>query len=340
MLDRQREQFHFTGNGGEYFRLWIVNVCLSIVTLGIYSAWAKVRRNQYFYRHTRVAGASFDYHGDPVIILKGRILAVLMFAAYILVRHFNPVAGLVVLAVIMLIMPWLAVRSLKFRLHNTSYRGLRFAFHGENGAAYFNLLGLPVVSMLTLGLLWPFAQQRIVRYTRDNSAFGNVFFKFNAGSGGFYRIYLMLIPICLVVFFVVLSLGLVLIPSENEQRMAIAAFAAGIGVYIGLFVIAYPYLTARLQNLIWNNTVLGPHHFAANLSARGLLGLIITNLLLIIVTLGLFKPFADIRLAKYRTEHLNLLPDGSLDLFVAGVQSQASAAGEEMADMFDFDLAI
>ncbi len=34
----------FTGQQGEYFRIWIVNVCLSVITLGIYSAWAKVRR--------------------------------------------------------------------------------------------------------------------------------------------------------------------------------------------------------------------------------------------------------------------------------------------------------
>lgn len=35
--------FSFTGSAGEYFRIWIVNIALSIVTLGIYSAWAKVR---------------------------------------------------------------------------------------------------------------------------------------------------------------------------------------------------------------------------------------------------------------------------------------------------------
>ena len=60
------------------FAIWIVNICLTIVTLGIYSAWAKVRRLRYFYDNTSVAGASFDYHGNPVAILKGRILAVVL----------------------------------------------------------------------------------------------------------------------------------------------------------------------------------------------------------------------------------------------------------------------
>ena len=78
----REEAFSFTGSGSEYFRIWIVNLILSVVTLGIYSAWAKVRRLEYLYRNTRVAGASFDYHGRPLAILKGRIIAVLLFGGY------------------------------------------------------------------------------------------------------------------------------------------------------------------------------------------------------------------------------------------------------------------
>jgi uncharacterized membrane protein YjgN (DUF898 family) len=39
--------FEFRGTGGEYFRIWIVNLLLTILTLGIYSAWAKVRQLRY-----------------------------------------------------------------------------------------------------------------------------------------------------------------------------------------------------------------------------------------------------------------------------------------------------
>ena len=127
--------FRFTGNGGEYFRIWIVNLCLSLLTLGIYSAWAKVRRLQYFYRHTSVAGASLDYHGDPVAILKGRIIAVGLFAIYSLAGKFSLIYGAAAFVLILVVMPWLLVRSFRFRLHNTSYRGLRFAFHGKVGDA-------------------------------------------------------------------------------------------------------------------------------------------------------------------------------------------------------------
>ena len=56
----------FTGSGQEYFRIWIVNLMLTVATLGIYSAWAKVRRLQYFDRNTQLGGAVFDFRGNPI----------------------------------------------------------------------------------------------------------------------------------------------------------------------------------------------------------------------------------------------------------------------------------
>ena len=72
--------FEFRATGSEYFRIWIVNLLLTIVTLGIYSAWAKVRRLRYFYGSTLLDGHSFEYHGKPLAILKGRLV---VFAVYV-----------------------------------------------------------------------------------------------------------------------------------------------------------------------------------------------------------------------------------------------------------------
>ena len=65
-----RHPFAFTGSTKEYFKIWIVNALLTIVTLGIYSAWAKVRNKRYLYNNTWVNGASFEYHGKPTKILQ------------------------------------------------------------------------------------------------------------------------------------------------------------------------------------------------------------------------------------------------------------------------------
>jgi uncharacterized membrane protein YjgN (DUF898 family) len=66
----------FTGSGKEYFGVWIVNILLTIVTFGVYSAWAKVRRNRYFYGNTKLLDRGFDYHAKPLQILKGRAITV------------------------------------------------------------------------------------------------------------------------------------------------------------------------------------------------------------------------------------------------------------------------
>jgi uncharacterized membrane protein YjgN (DUF898 family) len=63
--------FELTGTSREYFGIWIVN---TLFTLGGYSPWAKVRTLRYFYRSTRLLGSSFDYTGDPLQILRGRVI--------------------------------------------------------------------------------------------------------------------------------------------------------------------------------------------------------------------------------------------------------------------------
>ena len=347
--EQQREPFSFSGKGGEYFRIWIVNLCLTLLTLGIYSAWAKVRRLQYFYRHTSVAGASLDYHGNPIAILKGRILAILLFGTYSAMINVNPIAGLAVFAVIMAVMPWLLVRSFRFRLHNTSYRGLRLAFHGKTGDAYVNFLLLPLASYLSLGFLWPLAHQQITRYIRDNSTYGNGQFAFHGKASAFYKPYMVLFGVTLLILTAAIAIGVLLakgilphaqLAGPDQTKFMAVFFIAMFFFYVGLLLFAYPYLTARLQNMIWNNTTLGPLSFACDMRARGVFGLMFSNLLLIILTLGLFKPFADIRMARYRIEHITLLANEDLDHFVATQQADIGASGEEVADIFDMDIAV
>src|SRR5688572_1603984 len=121
----------FSGVGSEYFRIWIVNLALSIVTFGIYSAWAKVRRLQYFYRNTSLMGYSFDYHGKPLAILKGRAIGVGLIVLYNVVVAISPIAALTILIVLIIVLPWLLFQSLRFKLFCSSYRGLRFRFNGS-----------------------------------------------------------------------------------------------------------------------------------------------------------------------------------------------------------------
>ncbi len=347
-LDSHALHFEFSGKGGEYFRIWIVNLALTILTLGIYSAWAKVRRLQYFYRNTSLANHGFDYHGDPKAILKGRLIGVALLILYYASESFDPTLGFIAFAGLMLVMPWLVQRSLRFKLHNSSYRGLRFGFDGSVGGAYKAFLLWPVIGYFTLGLLAAVAHQRIKAYQHGNSRYGAEKFSFDVREGKFFGIYFRLLGMVILLIVAVAVLagmfgGMAsLFGSGMSEEGKIAAIGlvvvSVIGFYLAAFLFIGPWFAARIQNLVWNGTSLGPHTFSSNVRARDLFWIYLTNFIGIVLTLGLFKPFADIRLARYRLEHMALNAQGSLDEFLAGQQQSVSAMGEETADIFDFDI--
>lgn len=338
----REEGFAFTATGSEYFRIWIVNLLLTVVTLGIYSAWAKVRRNQYLYANTRLAGGGFEYHAKPGAILKGRIVAAVLFGGYNLAFQVSLAAGLAMLAVLMAVMPWLIWKSLQFSLHNSSYRGIRFGFGGSVKGAYFHYLVLPLLGVLSLGLLYPFVHQRIKRFQHTQSRYGSVPFSFDAPVGSFYKWYLVLFGLMvmgagLLVATVALTVGIA--ATSKEQ-------AGALGSIVGVIVF-YPYMLcvmwifmAALQNLIWNHTQLGAHRFRSTMATGRIAFIYLTNTLAIIFTLGLYIPFATVRALKYRLECTSLVVNGSLDDITAGQRAEVGAIGEGAADLGGFDLGL
>lgn len=331
---RQEEHdFEFGGSGLEYFKIWIVNLLLTILTLGIYSAWAKVRRLQYFYRNTRLAGASFDYHGQPKAILKGRIVAFGLFSVYNMAFQFNQILGLVIGLALSLVMPWLLMRSLRFKLYNSSYRGLRFDFAGSARGAYDAFLKYPIMAGLTAYLLAPLAHQRIKQYQFNGSRFGRTAFEFNGSVKSFYMLYLS--PFVMMAGAVLLAYASYKMLKPTDLKMAVAAAAI---IPLVIFVMVSALFVAYMQNLTWNNTTVGDHIFRSRISARRMLWIGVTNFIGVLLTLGLYKPFATIRMLRYKLESMGLLASGDLSAFVAGQQQQVSAAGEETAEMFDVDI--
>lgn len=319
--------FKFTGDGWEYFKIWIVNLLLTILTLGIYSAWAKVRSLQYFYRNTRLADASFEYHGTPLAVLKGRIIAVGLLTVYIVAGNLDPSAGLAIFLLIAAVMPWLIVRSLRFKLYNSSYRGLRFAFTGSDKQAYTVFLLFPLLTFMTFNLLLPFTHQRIKQYQHRNSRFGTTSFNFEASAGSFYGIYIK----AGLLMAVLGILAAILVPSGFPFAVALLPLAF-------LFIVAY--VAVSLPNLIWNSTGLGEHTFYSRLEVRPYLWIVFTNLLGILFTLGLFTPFAIVRMMRYKLEHMGMVAQSDLTEFVAGQEQQSGAAGQEISEMFDIDISL
>jgi uncharacterized membrane protein YjgN (DUF898 family) len=141
-------KIEFTGSGSEYFRIWIVNLLLSIVTLSLYHPWAKVRRLRYFYGNTLVDGHALDFHGNPLKMLRGYILVGVLVACYSMAGQFSKGAAVVAVVIFAVVFPALLRASMQFRLANTSWRGLRFRFSGSLQGAYRAMLPLFVPTLL------------------------------------------------------------------------------------------------------------------------------------------------------------------------------------------------
>ncbi len=108
-------------------------------------------------------------------------------------------------------------------------------------------------------------------------------------------------------------------------------------IFGGFVLLVRTYIQTSVTNFVWNNAVFGEHRFQSTLRPSSMIWIVISNMLATLFSFGLLAPWAKIRMARYRLENLKLLAAGNLDEFVADEQEEISAAGEEIADFFDFD---
>lgn len=334
----------FTGTAKEYFGIWITNILLSIITIGIYSAWAKVRTKKYFAHHTLIAESSFDYHAKPLSILKGRIIALVLYFIYGLVSQASPLLGFILLVLVFLATPWIIVQSMRFNLRNTSHRGLRFNFVGKISEAVKIYIFYTLLIIFTLGLILPFLNYRSRSFAINNTCFGLSRFHAQLTIRSFYLTYLKLAG---WIFLTALGFAALLV-FVNKSGLAarfcfdVANFIPYLPLIFLTFLIVGPgaYLKASLGRLVYNSTQLENFSFVCNWRARDLIWIYGSNFLLIVLSFGLLIPWSKIRSTNYLVNHMAIKGDANFDHFVAGKIEQLSATGQEIGEFFDVDLPV
>jgi uncharacterized membrane protein YjgN (DUF898 family) len=369
----------FTGSGSEYFRIWIVNLLLMFVTLGIYYPWAKVRRLRYFHANTLVGGEPLGFHADPKKMLKGYFLVGVLFALYSAAGSFSALAGFLAFAIVAAIWPALLKSSMQFRLANTSWRGLRFHFKGSVKGAYAAVVPLFVPSLVILAAVvgidnpdkppvWYFTTLGIVvlvtlvvlpwllwnlkQYQHNHYALASLQTTFKATLGSFYTLFfktlgVMLLPISLVVAFafIALFLGNTALSAGLSPKaimnpaIFIIFMMAGFAAVATTLVIAKPYATARLQNLVWTRTGNASLRFVSDLHFKSLLWLTVKNWFFVVLTFGFYWPFAAIAVARMRVEAVTVKTRIDPDTLVSQIRSiEGEAAGDAAGDLFGLDI--
>lgn len=353
---QQHLRFSFTGKAGEYFGIWIVNTLLKIITIGMYSAWAKVRKRRYFYGNTFLNKIPFDYLADPNILFRGWLIAAVFFLLYSVANKVSPLLTTLLGILFYLGVPWLIVRSRSFNLRNSDHRNIRFTFNPDYRGAYLVFAGLPLLLPVTLGLIFPYMIYCQKKFFVENSGYGRTRFTFDASAKDFYLLFLkasgwfiLLVGAVISVlglFSAALSEFLPLFRDIGEINSN--ASAKAIGVVLVLMFLSFNllylyfaiYLRTCLANLTWNATRIRKSSFISTLRVRDMAWLYLSSAIAIFCSFGLLIPWASIRIARYKMEHLALDLTDDAEGFLGWGHSGISPAGEEIGDMFGIDIGL
>ncbi|WP_457447537.1 YjgN family protein [Roseateles sp. P5_E4] len=366
-------EIRFTGSGSEYFRIWAVNLLFILLSCGLYLPFAKMRRIRYLYANTLIDGEALAFHGDAWKMFRGFVLMAVLMLVYTFAGEFSPIAALLAFVLGGAAWPALWRASMQFRLGNTSWRGLRMGFEGSLGAAY--LAYLPVFLPAALALAWslkgegpgggvlawlgqalqlaallaaPWSTALIKRYQNSGYRIAGEHSGIRLHTRSVYFVglksvmlaVLMLVVVSICTFVLGSLLGLATtgkIDAKGSSTYFGLAWAGMLYLFVGSVVL--PYYASRIQNLVWGNTHSASLRFRSELS--GLRGLTLKNWLLIVATLGLYRPFAVIATMRLRLESVSIESSTDPAAWVAPAGTERTdASGEVAGDFFGMDVGL
>jgi uncharacterized membrane protein YjgN (DUF898 family) len=311
-------RFRYHGSGGDLFGLVLVNALLSIITFGIYSFWAKTKVREFHYSHTEFDGDRFAYHGRGGELLKGALVAfgILVAAAIVYGVAFavlggdsaSPLAeGLLTAVFYLALIPLIAFAingARRYRLTRSSWRGIRFSYHGDPNEFIAMMFKGILLSILSLGVYIPFFQSDRRAFLVNNTRFGSEPFIYDGEGRG--------------LFFEFIKAVLLTIPTLGFCWIWYAAFK---------------------HRYFWEHTRMRGARFEAPVRGGELFELQIVNMLLAWFTLGIGVPWVITRTHSFFCERLAIV--GIVDWARIRQEAQAATATSEgLAEGFDVDVGI
>ncbi|AYM97689.1 DUF898 domain-containing protein [Acidovorax sp. 1608163] len=393
----------FTGSGGEYFRVWIVNVLLGIVTLGFYTPWARRRTAMYFYGHSMVANSPLEFTAQQRKMVMGFVLLVLLSIAYKLAA--NTGQDLAVALMLLggaVLAPYIWASAMRFRLGATRWRGLRLQFSASWKEVYLaswpvfalalvwfgvffgmqmlspelaQMLDEPAVKgspkirpeftpamggLLVLGLILSILC--FIRLEYNYKSLLVLRARLGAEHGRWKPVYMDFVKVWLATVAVFIlcallvwavtaalmggSIAMLMMGQGSKGNILWIILIAIVGVIAFFFLLllasapARAYREARMFQLLWNNIGVSQiARFKCNLRAGRFVRLRLKNMVLTLLTLGFYRPFARVSEYRMKLESVTLHIKGGADQ-VAGalVRQQEGGLGDALADAAGLDL--
>ncbi|HSS65446.1 MAG TPA: DUF898 family protein, partial [Gammaproteobacteria bacterium] len=249
--------------------------------------------------------------------------------------------------------PWVVIQALAFNARYSSYRNLRFRFDGRYAEAFRFYILWTIFAVFTLGIAYPYAVYLRKRFMVERSRYGEASFEFSGRGRYFYAVYVIAVLTVLGLFvgMTVMLGGAAAIsnmfgsPETNPGDpgtsrvlffFTLAMNFAVLAVFLGTAIVVQTLVT----NYMLQHTKLAGLEFDMRMDPMRVLWIQFSNIILIVLSVGLMIPWARVRIVSYRLSCLSLLASEPLNSFAAGEREKLSATGEEMGEALDLDLGL
>lgn len=336
----------FRGKGGELFWLYLVNMLLSIITLGIYSFWGKTKIRQYLWNKTQLLSHPLEYTGTGKELFISFLIALpcIFFGALALqlILPIFPLLGVIIIyPLVLFLWQWASYSALRYRLTRTRWRGIRGNLSGSGVSYGFKAMLYLLLGFCTFGLAIPWVTSRLTSMQLNNVWFGNRRMSFSGPAKELYKSFFTMLGLS---FLVMIGFGLamstlmqsVVYAGRMQEGTAFMIILLYFVLMLALLLIS-SYFMAAYTRWIFAHMVFGKVRSRSRITGRRLLSLHLSNFFLVVFTLGLGAAWATIRGYHLYLNCIDYAGDFELNSLLQDTQP-IGAAGEGLLDALDMDI--
>ena len=315
ITDLKNYKLSFHGQGKKYFGILLKNWLLTLITLGIYYPWAKVKNLQFIYGSTALNKEHFAFHGTGREMFVGLLKTIFIFGliytmAFLFVYLEMPVLGSVFFYFTFIAAVPLAIHgSYRYRFSRTSWRGIRFGYRGDRTELFSTYFKWIFFTIITLGVYGAWMKIKLRGYLLSNVRAGNIEFSYKGAGKDFFILNLKDFFLSLV------TLG---VYSFWWQRDLFA-------YYVNNLTFSKEGQQIRLKSIA---------------TGSGFFKLNSVNVLLFIFTLGIGYAWVATRTMTFVTKNIKLIGDIDLATIKQTEDEYTDATGDDMSGILDINFII
>lgn len=372
-------RLNYHGKAGEIFRLHLMNLLMNIITLGIYSFWGKTRIRRYMTSHIAIQKDRFEYTGTGKELLIGWLKAMVIFLPLVICMSI-PVVNFIAVPIFLGILSIALYLALRYRLSRTRWRGIRFNLGGSVKEYFILSLKRTIKNIISLGWRIPKSDIVRWSYIANHMTYGDLKFSYEGDFSKLQKIHAITLGIFVAAFLVGvipvagagLSKGMAAVEQARAQQEQIETtydengypieqYPEPQGVagdtttpiqksMVGSILFLYAGLGAAFIGRLWYQAALWQEkfrglrlanlRFKSDVTGKGLAKLFVTNMLIVIFTLGLGRPIAAQRTLRYYVTNMRVAGDLAELIARQEKAKEKSGMGDALAADVGFDLGL